>query len=151
MLKVDLHWQGSTSLFGAERLTLKLSSGTTQQFGVERLQAAGKYLLVKLQGVDDRDAALALRGAVVLVERAELPQLGADEAYLVDLVGVQVFAPDGLVGEVVDISVNPSVDSLQIRCPDGRLVEQPLLPGFVVAIDVAAKRVELASRDGLIE
>jgi hypothetical protein len=47
--------------------------------------------------------------------------------------------------------VHPSVDTLVIRRPDGKLVELALLPAFVEKIDAKARRVELANRDGLIE
>jgi len=150
-IKVDLHWSASTSLFELDRLRLLLPSGQEREFDLESVTPAGKSLLVKLAGVDDRDAALALRGSRVLVERAALPALAEGEAYLVDLVGSEVVAPDGVVGEVVSVEVNPSVDSLVIRRPDGTLVEQALLPAFVARIDASARRIELSSRDGLIE
>ena len=149
--KVELHWAASTSLFQLERLTLQLPSGQVQSFEVESVSPANKCLLVKLVGVDDRDAALALRGSRVLVERASLPELADGEAYLVDLVGSGVVAPDGPVGEVIGVEVYPSADSLVIRCPDGKVVQQALLPAFIVRLDAAARRIELASRDGLIE
>jgi len=149
--RVELHWSSSTSLFELEQLTLLLPSGEQRVFQVESIAPAGKSLLVKLAGVDDRDAALALRGSRVLVERSALPPLGEGEAYLVDLVGSEVLAPDGPVGEVIGIEVHPSVDALVIRCPDGKVVEQALIPAFVARIDGAARRIELSSRDGLIE
>jgi 16S rRNA processing protein RimM len=149
--KVELHWSASTSLFELAELNLQLPSGEQRAFRVESISPAGKSLLVKLAGVDDRDAALALRGSRVLVERSALPPLAEGEAYLVDLVGSEVHAPDGPVGEVIGIEVHPSVDALVIRCPDGKLVEQALIPAFVARIDGAARRIELSSRDGLIE
>lgn len=132
-------------------MKLLLPSGQEREFEVESVAPAGKALLVKLVGIDDRDAALALRGARVLVERSQLPALGEGEAYLVDLVGSEVIAPDGPVGEVIGIEVYPSADSLVIRRPDGKLVQQAVLPAFIARLDPAARRVELLSRDGLIE
>jgi 16S rRNA processing protein RimM len=142
---------GSSSLFEAERLELELPGGERRVYELESVGGSGKTLFVKLRGVDSREAADALRRARVLVDRAELPPLEAGEAYLVDLVGAEVFAPDGLVGEVVRVEVHPSVDSLVIRCPDGRLVEQVLVPAFVARLDSNARRIELSSRDGLID
>jgi 16S rRNA processing protein RimM len=149
--KVELHWPASTSLFELERLRLRLPSGEEREFELESVVPAGKALLVKLVGVDDRDAALALRGSRVLVERSLLPALAEGEAYLVDLVGSEVVAPDGPVGEVIAVEVYPSADALTIRCLDGKLVQQALLPAFIARIDSAARRIELANRDGLIE
>lgn len=130
---------------------IELPSGERRTLGVESLRPAGKGLLVKLAGIDDRNAADALRGARVLVERSELPALDEGEAYLVDLVGAQVVAPDGVVGEVVRVETHPTVDTLVIRRPDGSLVEQALAPAFIARLDVPNRTVELANRDGLIE
>lgn len=150
-VKVGLHWQGSESLDHARRLTLELASGETREFEVESIRPANKELLIKLAGVDDRDAADRLRGARVLLPRAALPELPANEAYLVDLIGAAVVAPDGPVGEVVRIEVYPSGDTLVIRAPDGRMLEFALSPAFVARLDPAQKLIELSSRDGLIE
>lgn len=148
--RVELHWAGSSSLSDLQRLSLLLPSGEQREFEIESIAPAGKSFLVKLVGVDDRDAALALRGSRILVERAALPALEEGEAYLVDLVGCEVVAPDGPVGEVIGIEVYPSVDSLVIRCADGKVVQQALLPAFIARLDGAARRVELVNRDGLI-
>jgi len=150
-LKVDLYWQGSSSLFEVQALQVALPDGSVQQLRVEELRRAGKFLHVKFAGVEDRDAAARLTGARILVDREALPALEPGEAYLVDLVGAQVVAPDGVVGEVVRVEIYPSLETLRIRRPDGSEVEQALLPQFVSSIDVAARRVELLSRDGLLE
>lgn len=151
MLNVQLHWEGSSSLFEVGSIELELESGERRTFEIESRQRTGKGLLVKFKGIDDRTAADALRGARLFVPREALPPLEDGEAYLVDLVGATVHAPDGLVGQVTRVQVNPSVDSLIIACPDGREVELALMPAFVARIDAGAKRIELHNRDGFIE
>jgi 16S rRNA processing protein RimM len=148
LVKVELHWGQSTAFSGAERAVLELSSGERRELAIERATGAGKSLLVKFEGVADRDAAAALGGARILLERTPLAE---GEMYLVDLVGAEVIAPDGPVGRVVDVRVNPSVDSLLIETSDGKRLEQPLTPGFIARLDVEARRVYLANRDGLFE
>lgn len=150
-VRVELHQASSDALDQRKNLTLALASGERRVFGVVSASRAGRAWLVKLAGVNDRDAAQALTGSRVLVPRSELPPLAEGEAYLVDLIGAEVVAPDGVVGEVVEVAVHPSVDTLVIRRPDGKLVELAMLPAFVSRLDVAARRVELANRDGLIE
>ena len=150
-MRVELHWAGSDSLNQARRLTLELPSGERRVLAIEATRPAGKAVLIKLAGIHDRDAADALRGARVLVERSELPALAEGEAYLVDLIGAQVVAPDGVVGEVVRVETHPTLDTLVIRRPDGSFVEQAVAPAFIARLDVAGRTVELANRDGLIE
>ena len=68
---------------------LRLSGEPTPRKVTEgRVQ--GRGLVVRLEGVADRDAAAALRGAAVLVRRQDLPKPGKREYYRVDLIGLPV-------------------------------------------------------------
>jgi len=151
LVRVELYWGQSAALRERRVLTAELPNGTHRELAVQRVERASKGLLVKFEGIDDRDAAKALGGARLLVKRDELPPLAPGEAYLVDLIGFEVIAPDGVVGVVTDVSVNPSVDSVVIELVDGKRVEQALAPTFVERIDGSARRLYLSSRDGLIE
>ncbi len=50
----------------------------------------GKGLVVRCEGIDERDAAIALGRPELWVERRELPALKKDEYYRADLVGFEV-------------------------------------------------------------
>ncbi len=64
-------------------------------------RAQGRGLVVKLEGVADRDAAAALRGASIVVRRQDLPKPGKREYYRVDLIGLPVRNLEGVnLGEV---------------------------------------------------
>jgi ribosomal 30S subunit maturation factor RimM len=97
--------------------------------------------------VDSRDAAEALRGARIELERAALPA-GDEGPFLVDLVGAEVEAPSGPVGRAVEVVVNPTVDSLIVERPDGSRVEVVLRPEYLESID--ATRIVLATDDGIL-
>jgi 16S rRNA processing protein RimM len=107
-------------------------------------------MLLGFEGVDDRDAALALRGARLEVERRLLPPLAPGEYYLVDLVGADVLGPAGPVGVVTGIATHPSIAALVLRLTDGRTAEQPLSEPWVKRVDATAGRIELESLDGLV-
>lgn len=147
---MELYWKGSDTLLGADQVLLETSGEAPRQFRIEKARRADKAILLKLSGVDDRDAAARLRGAAVLVPRADLPELEPDEVYLIDLVGAQVTGPEGAIGRVVEVKAHPSVDTLVIDLGDGRLAEQPLSEGFIARIDLEAHLVELKTLDGLI-
>ena len=48
----------------------------------------GREICVRLEGVNGRDEAEAIRGRDVLVARADLPATGSDEYYDFDLIGL---------------------------------------------------------------
>jgi 16S rRNA processing protein RimM len=50
----------------------------------------GKGLVVRVEGIDDRDAAIALGRLEFWIERRELPALKKDEYYRADLIGFEV-------------------------------------------------------------
>jgi len=69
---------------------LKLASGERVKRHVVQGRAHGRGLVAQLEGVTDRNAAAALTGAVVELERARLPPAGEREYYCADLIGFEV-------------------------------------------------------------
>jgi 16S rRNA processing protein RimM len=149
-VKVRLAFSGSESLSEVERIWLVAEDGSEREFAVREVRGEGAQTLLWLEGVENRDAASKLTGSHIEVVREELAPLEPGEYYLADLVGAAVFGPEGRVGEVVGVVVNPSIDSLRIRLEDGRLVEQPLSPPWVARVEAEKARIELASLDGFI-
>jgi 16S rRNA processing protein RimM len=152
-LRVEPFFAGSDALERVSELWLSEraeDAGGAVLHAVEHARPVPKAYLVQLEGVADRNAAEALRGRTVWVARDALPPSDDSEYYLVDLVGAKVVGPEGEIGVVVEIATHPSVDALVIRTPDGRTLEQALVPDWIARVSVADKLVELASLDGLI-
>lgn len=93
--------------------------------------------LVRLSGVDDREAAASLRGEPLLVSEAQAP-LGEGEWLAVELIGCEI---DGL-GAVVRVIPGPSCDVLELD--EGTLV--PLIGDAVRSVDVQARQIEVDRR-----
>ena len=53
-------------------------------------------IVARLEGIEDRDRAAALTGAVIEVDRAELPPTGEREYYQADLIGLPVRNLEGV-------------------------------------------------------
>lgn len=148
-LRIVPHWESSDALSQVSELWLTVN-GRRAAYEVERARSVPRAYLVKLRGVDDRNAAEALHGATVSVARAVLPPLEPGEYYLIDLVGAKVNGPGGEVGEVQGVVSHPTVDVIVVRLPDGKLVEQPLSEPWLERVDVAARQIVLNSLDGLM-
>jgi 16S rRNA processing protein RimM len=102
---------------------------------VARRGGTGDRPLVRLDGVDDRAAAEALRGEPLLAALEDAP-LEEDEWLAEDLVGCDV---PGL-GEVIRVVGAPSCDLLEVG-PDAVLV--PLVSDAVKGIDLDARRIDV--------
>jgi 16S rRNA processing protein RimM len=107
-------------------------------------------LLVQLEGIEDRDLALALRGAELLVAREALEPLAKGEFYLVDVIGCEVYGAVGNatprhLGTVVGVGSNGPQDLLEVAEPagTGRTWLMPALPPFLVDFDGVRLVVDL--------
>jgi len=149
-VKVALHWAGSDALDNVDRVLLVLADGSERELELRSLGRGQRQLIVKFAGVDTRNDAETLHGARILVDRTALPALQPGEYYLVDLIGARVVGPSGPIGEVVEIAVHPSVDSVLVRTPEGKILEQPLSAPWLARVDAEAKLIELDSTEGLI-
>jgi 16S rRNA processing protein RimM len=71
---------------------------------VKQAREQGDIVVVTAEGLDDRNAAEALRGARVFVSRAAFPTPDTDEFYWVDLIGLDVVNREGqALGRVEDL------------------------------------------------
>ncbi len=117
----------------------------TRQFAFKTLRVAGKGLIARIKGVDDRAAAEALKGTELWIERARLPKPKGDQFYHADLIGLEARAPDGaLVGTIVDVPNYGAGDLLEIMpVAGGETLLVLFMREFVPNVDIAAGRVEV--------
>jgi 16S rRNA processing protein RimM len=89
-------------------------------------------VLTKVEGIRDRDAAQALHGTEVYVERAVLPALEEEETfYHADLIGLRVEDREGrALGTVKAVENYGAGDLLEVDGADGK----PLLLAFTKAV-----------------
>jgi len=123
-----------------------------RRFTVSVRSAVKGGVVAALSGVDDRDAAEALRGQRLWAPRAALPPAEEDEFYFADLIGLAAVADDGRpLGEVVAVLEPGSVAVLEIRPAGGESRLVPFTREAVLEIDLAAGRLTVASLPGLLE
>lgn len=109
---------------------------------VRSLRRAGGGLLVHFEGVDDRNAAEALRGTQLFVDRDRLPPPPPDEYYHADLVGLAAETTTGEpFGTVAAVRNYGAGDLLEVALPGGGAELIPFTGEFVPTVDIAAGRV----------
>ena len=101
----------------------------------------GGFLVAKFPGVDDRDAAVALKGRQIAVRRSAFPANVAGEYYWSDLIGLEVKNRDGLLFGLVENLLDLGPHQV-LRVTGGeREVLIPFVAQYVDAVDVAAKLI----------
>jgi 16S rRNA processing protein RimM len=126
------------------------ASGLTS-LAIDSLRWHGTTLLVKFAELPDRTAAEGARGTLLLahLDASESPA-DPDEFYDHQLVGLRVEDLDGaVIGEVTGL-VHGAQDLLEIRATDGRPTLVPFVAALVPEVDLAAGRVVVADRPGLV-
>lgn len=111
----------------------------TREIKVLGGQRQGGTVVAELEGIADRDAALALMGYQILISRTQLPKPGEGEYYWADLVGLAVETEAGVkLGKVDHLLETGANDVLVVR--DGEV--ERLIPFLqqrtVLTIDLAA-------------
>ncbi len=129
---------------GRRRITLQVMSA-----------AGGGALICRIDGVADRDAAEALRGLRLYVERAALPApAAAEEYYHADLIGLAATLADGTnFGRVVAVQNYGAGDILEIEreSETPRLVDLPFTRAVVPVVDIPGGRLVVDPPAELLE
>ena len=80
---------------------------TLTQYKVKSAKMHSGNVVLTLDGVSDRDQALALKGARILLDRDAFPKAESDSYYWVDLIGCTVKnLQDEILGDVIDVTEN---------------------------------------------
>lgn len=108
-------------------------------------------LLVRFEGVDDRDRAEALRGVMLVIDSADIPPPeDPDEFYDHQLIGLTVLTPEGeRVGEVSDV-LHHGQDLLVVRRPAGEAYV-PFVKALVPVIDLDGGTLVVDAPAGLLD
>ena len=112
---------------------------------------SGRFV-VHFEGVDDRNAAEALRGQTLTidVDPTELPE-DPEEFYDHQLIGLKVVLEDGsLIGVIGEVIHLPSQDLLSVTREGDTEVLIPFVMEFVPEIDLDAKTVTITPPPGLL-
>ena len=109
----------------------------------------GDLVIAAVEGVNDRDAAQALKGTRLYVPRTALPETGTEEFYHADLLGLAVETVDGTpFGKVQAVHDFGAGDVLEIAT-DGRTVMVPFTREAVPDVDLGAQRLVVDPPPGL--
>jgi 16S rRNA processing protein RimM len=129
-----------------------LADAAGRRFGL-RLVGTGKGVLIgRLEGVENRDAAEALRGLRLYLRRSALPPAAAEEFYHADLIGLAAVLGDGTVlGQVRAVHDFGAGDTLEIARSGAPPAMVPFTRAVVPLIDLDQGRLVIDPPAGLLD
>jgi len=119
-------------------------------YAVRRARVHESQVLLTLVGVDDRDAAEALRGQWIYVAIEDALPLGEGEYYHFQIVGLQVITAEGeALGRITEILPTGANDVYVIQGPRGEILV-PALEGVILNVDLPNGRMIVRLPEGLL-
>ena len=156
-LVVDVRTDSPRDRFAVgERLlgrTGKGNSVTDREVTVEAARDHSGRLLVRLEGVSDRNSADELRGMLLLVDSEALPETGdPDEFHDHQLVGLRALDTGGAeLGEVTEVVHTPGGELLAVRLANGADALVPFVTRIVPEVDLGAGTCVIDPPEGLLD
>ncbi len=137
-VKLDSFTAPKKAILRYQPWVLRDAQGRERMLEGVRGRETTKGLVASIADVQDRDAAEALRGAEVWVERDVLPPPQPGEYYWVDLEGMQVANLEGVVFGVVSHLFSTGVNDVVVVQGERERLIPFVMPEYITAIDFEA-------------
>ena len=128
-----------------------LVDGEKEPRRLERFRRDKNLVVIKISGIDDRNASELYRGKNLFVDKKDFP-LEEDVFFADDIVGIEVYSEDGKrVGKVIDILNKPNQDIYEIETQEGKTFMLPAVKEFVLDIDTSEGKMTVRLIDGITD
>ena len=109
--------------------------------------------IIRVEGVNDRNAAEELRGYEVFIRATELDELPEGQHYVMDIVGYRVhdIASGNGIGVLKDVIQNTAQNVLDIETDGGKQILVPAVDAFMRGIDDDNETINVELIPGFID
>lgn len=109
-------------------------------------------VILKFKGYDSINEIEKYKGKDLLVTRDQAVELGPDENFIVDLIGLRVITEDGNeFGTLTDVIKTGANDVYEVKTTEGKEVLLPAIRECVLKVDLEEKTVTVHIMDGLLD
>ena len=115
-----------------------------KEYRIENCRAQKTCNLLKVAGIDTMEAAQAMRGKIVELYREDISD---DVIFGVELIGVDVYAQDTLLGKIEDVLDYPGNQVYVVRGEHEYMI--PAVKAFVLSTDLDANRMHVNVIEGM--
>ena len=107
----------------------------------------GDALLIRFTGIDNPEAAAALRGAEIIAGRENAAPLKDGEYYIGDLIGLKVVGMDGIpFGEIISIVEGGGGNLAEVKLLSGHRRFVPFRKEFFGDVDLEGGKIVLLEK-----
>lgn len=125
--------------------------GEREHRTVEKFRVDKNMVVLKLSGINDRNAAETFRNKYLILPKEEMYDMPEDTYYVDELIGMEVFDDNGtLVGTVESVNQNSSQDIYVIKRGDKSFM-LPAVKEFVLNVDTENRKMTVHLLEGLVD
>ncbi len=146
-----LPYSGDTEVLAAVEAITVTHDGHAGTHRIRRRRPQGRFVILTLAGVGDRDRAEALSGAEVSVPAAVLPPLDDNEYYWHEMLGRTVVTTAGDTLGQVERLLETGANDVLVVIGRGREYLIPVIDSVVVEVDAAAGVITVDPLPGLLD
>lgn len=119
---------------------------------IQNVKFFKQYAILKFKGIDNINDIEKYRGKSLMIDREDAAPLAADEYYIADMLGMDVYTEDGsLFGSLKDVMETGANDVYIIDSREHGEVLVPAIKECILNVDVKENRMTIHLMEGLIE
>lgn len=151
-VRATLYSRDSNNLKEGKHLLLKRAKENIETV-CEKSRYQSDKLIVKFEGIDDRNQAEFLKGMEIFISEDQLEELPKGEHYVRDIVGYSVvdIATNSEIGKLTDVIQNTAQSILEVKTDAGKQVLIPAVPAFLKQIDDDKEVIEVELIPGFLD
>lgn len=109
-------------------------------------------VILKFKGFDNINDIEIYKGKDLLVTRSNAVELGPDENFIVDLIGLSVVTDEGEeLGTLTDVLLTGANDVYEVTTASGKKILLPAIKQCVLSVDLEEGKVLVHVMDGLLD
>lgn len=124
-------------------------NGINEELTISSFRSNDKFVYVKFKEIDSIEKAQTYKESLLYVKVEELKKLDDDTFYHYELLDMEVYFNDKIIGKISEISDNGAQDLIRIDNKEKSFLV-PFLDEFIENIDVKNKKIVLKNIEGII-
>ena len=142
----------SDTLEHVSRVFIEQPGGEAREYRLVRAERINRAAIrVTLEGLNDPDAAAALRGSAIAVALADLPPKAPGEFYYYEAIGCEVTTTDGRRIGVIEEVISTGANDVWVVRDGAAEVLVPVIENVVKSMDLGARRMVVEAVPGLLD
>ena len=145
-----LNYSGIAGRFNDLEKVWAHTNAGLQGLRVEEVIEKRKGPVVKFRNINSKDSAERFIGCEILIEYDQRVELPEDTFFIHDLIGLEVYNNQSIIGKVVDVMTGTGNDIYVVNDEKGREILIPAIAQFGNKVDIDKKRIDVELIEGML-